>query len=52
MYFDTPLREDVRLSEAGAEAARAERIGFDAIWSFEISHDPFFPLIEVALATE
>ena len=52
MYFDAPMREDVRLSEAGTEAARAERIGFDAIWSFEISHDPFFPLLEAALATE
>lgn len=52
MYFDAPMREEVRLSEAGAEAARAERIGFDAIWSFEISHDPFFPLVEAALATE
>ena len=52
MYFDAPMREGVRLRDAGAEAARAERIGFDAIWSFEISHDPFFPLLEAALATE
>ena len=52
MYFDAPMREGVRLSDAGAEAARIERIGFDAVWSFEISHDPFFPLLEAALATE
>ena len=52
MYFDAPMREGVRLCEAGAEAARAERIGFDAIWSFEIDHDPFFPLLQAALATE
>ena len=52
MYFDAPMREGVRLCDAGAEAARVERIGFDAIWSFEISHDPFFPLLEAALATE
>ena len=52
MYFDAPMREGVRLSEAGAEAARAERIGFDAIWSFEIDHDPFFPLLQAAFATE
>ena len=52
MYFDAPMQEDVHLSEAGSEAARIERIGFDAIWSFEISHDPFFPLLEAALATE
>ena len=51
MYFDAPMREGVRLADAGAEAARIERIGFDAIWSFEIAHDPFFPLLEAALAT-
>ena len=52
MYFDAPMREGVPLCEAGAEAARAERIGFDAIWSFEIDHDPFFPLLQAALATD
>ena len=52
MYLDAPMREGVRLSDAGAEAARIERMGFDAIWSFEIAHDPFFPLLEAALATE
>ena len=52
MYFDAPMRDGVRLAEAGAEAARTERIGFDAIWSFEIDHDPFFPLLQAALATE
>ena len=52
MYFDAPLRESLRLSEAGTEAARVERLGFDAVWSFETRHDPFFPLLEAALATE
>ena len=52
MYFDAPLRSSVRLSEAGAEAARLERMGFDALWSFETAHDPFFPLLPAALATE
>ena len=52
MDFDAPMREGVPLSQAGAEAARIERIGFDAVWSFEIAHDPFFPLLEAALATE
>ena len=52
MYFDAPMRDGVRLSDAAAEAARIERMGFDAIWSFEIAHDPFFPLLEAALATE
>ena len=52
MRFDAPFREDVRLSDAGAEAARLERMGFDAVWAFETRHDPFFPLLEAALATE
>ena len=52
MYFDAPLREDIPLAEAGAEAARLERLGFGAVWSFETRHDPFFPLLEAALATE
>ncbi len=52
MYFDAPMREGVPLSGAGAEAARVERMGFDAVWSFETAHDPFFPLLEAALATE
>ena len=52
MYVDAPLSENTRLSEAGAEAKRIERMGFDALWSFETRHDPFFPLLEAALATE
>ena len=52
MFIDAPMRDGVHLSEAGAEAARIERIGFDALWSFEVCHDPFFPLLEAALATE
>jgi len=52
MDFDAPMREGVRLSEIAVEAARIERMGFDGIWSFEIAHDPFFPLLEAALATE
>ena len=52
MYLDAPMRDDVRLSDAAAEAVRIERMGFDAIWSFETAHDPFFPLLEAALATE
>ena len=52
MRVDAPLLERVRLGEARAEATRIERMGFDAIWSFETRHDPFFPLLEAALATE
>ena len=52
MYIDTPLREQVPLAGVGAEAVRLERIGFDALWSVETRHDPFFPLLQAALATE
>ena len=52
MYVDAPLSENIPLSRAGAEATRIERMGFDALWSFETRHDPFFPLLEAALATE
>ena len=52
MYFDAFLPEPIPLAGAGAEAARLERIGFDAIWSIETRHDPFFPLLQAALATE
>ena len=52
MYFDTPLREQIPLAGVGAEAVRLERIGFDALWSVETRHDPFFPLLQAALATE
>jgi probable F420-dependent oxidoreductase len=33
------------------EARRLERIGFDALWTFETQHDPFLPLATAALAT-
>lgn len=33
-------------------AAAAEDVGFDALWSAETSHDPFFPLLLAAEGTE
>ena len=33
-------------------AERCERIGFDGLWSIEVNHDPFFPLLTAAAATE
>jgi probable F420-dependent oxidoreductase len=50
MKLDTQMR-DLDLLSVGAEAARAERIGFDAIWAFEAAHNPFLPLIQAAAAT-
>ena len=52
MYFDTFLPERIPLAGVGAEAVRLERIGFDALWSIETRHDPFFPLLQAALVTE
>jgi probable F420-dependent oxidoreductase len=38
---------------AAAEAARdAEAVGYDAVWTAETSHDPFFPLLLAAEQTE
>lgn len=36
----------------GALARRSEAQGYDGLWSAETSHDPFFPLVQAAEATE
>jgi probable F420-dependent oxidoreductase len=40
------------LTTVGAEAQRAELIGFAAAWSAEINHDPFLPIALAAEHTE
>ena len=50
MKIDTQMR-DLDLMSVAAEAARAERVGFDAIWAFEAAHNPFLPLVLAAQAT-
>lgn len=40
------------LKDAPAAAKDAEEVGFDALWSVETSHDPFFPLALAAEHTE
>jgi probable F420-dependent oxidoreductase len=40
------------LDRAAASAAEQERRGYDGVWSAETSHDPFFPLLLAAQATE
>jgi probable F420-dependent oxidoreductase len=40
------------LSDVPAAARAAEEIGFDALWTAETSHDPFFPLVVAAQHTE
>jgi probable F420-dependent oxidoreductase len=39
------------LAAAGSAAAAAERAGFDGVWSAELDHDPFLPLVPAALST-
>jgi probable F420-dependent oxidoreductase len=39
------------IEAAGPAAATLERQGFDAAWSFEGPHDPFYPLVTAASAT-
>ncbi len=50
MLIDTSLPTD--LTKAPARAKEAEDAGYDAIWTAETSHDPFFPLAVAAPATE
>ena len=40
------------LTKAGAEAKEREEAGYSGIWTAETSHDPFFPLLLAAQATE
>lgn len=41
-----------QMSDAATAAREAEAAGYDGIWSVETSHDPFFPLLLAAGATE
>jgi len=40
------------LNKAGTEAREREEAGYSGIWTAETSHDPFFPLLMAAQATE
>jgi probable F420-dependent oxidoreductase len=50
MKIDGGLGGD--LSKVGAQAKRAEAVGYDAVWTAETAHDPFFPLLLAAEHTE
>ena len=50
MKVDTTV--EGALSRAGELAAAAEQAGYDGVWSTEISHEPFFPLLLAAERTE
>jgi probable F420-dependent oxidoreductase len=51
MKLDTGLLTP-NLDDAITAAKEAEEIGFDALWSVETSHDPFFPLLMAAQHTQ
>lgn len=51
LHFDAPLR-DLSLDRVADQARHLERLGFDGVWSFETTNDPFLPLLQVALSTE
>jgi probable F420-dependent oxidoreductase len=51
MRVDAPLAL-ASLAEAGAEARRLEALGYDGTFTFDGPHDPFFPLVQAAVATE
>jgi alkanesulfonate monooxygenase SsuD/methylene tetrahydromethanopterin reductase-like flavin-dependent oxidoreductase (luciferase family) len=50
MRVDTDVTTD--LSRAAASASASEAAGYDAVWAAETNHDPFFPLLIAAGATE
>jgi probable F420-dependent oxidoreductase len=49
---DTGLPGTTDISKIVQAAQEAEALGWDAIWSAETSHDPFFPLLLAAEHTE
>ncbi len=50
MKIDTQMR-DLDLLAVAEEAQKYERLGFDAIWTFEAAHNPFLPLMQAVAAT-
>jgi probable F420-dependent oxidoreductase len=50
MRVDGSITSD--LTEAASQAQKAEGAGYDAVWSAETGHDPFFPLVVAAEHTE
>ncbi len=50
MLIDTSISSN--LAKAADNAKAAEDGGYDAVWTAETSHDPFFPLTLAAPATE
>jgi alkanesulfonate monooxygenase SsuD/methylene tetrahydromethanopterin reductase-like flavin-dependent oxidoreductase (luciferase family) len=46
MKIDGGLGAD--LDKVVEQATRAEAVGYDAVWTAETAHDPFFPLLLAA----
>lgn len=51
MKIDAPLR-GLPLAEVRQRATELEQLGFDGVWGDECQHDPFLPMLEIALGTE
>ncbi|HEX5039909.1 MAG TPA: TIGR03617 family F420-dependent LLM class oxidoreductase [Candidatus Limnocylindria bacterium] len=52
MRLDAAVDADLPLREAATVARRAEAAGIAGLWTTEIKHDPFLPLVAAASATE
>ncbi|MDQ6694867.1 MAG: TIGR03617 family F420-dependent LLM class oxidoreductase [Chloroflexota bacterium] len=50
MVLDVSI-DGSELASVGESAARAEALGLAGLWTSEIKHDPFLPLVPAALAT-
>ena len=50
MKIDGGIRPSLR--HAAGDAQKAEKVGYDAVWTAETSHDPFLPLLLAAEHTE
>ncbi len=50
MFLDAVINPS-DLREAGHMASEAERLGLRGVWTNEIAHDPFLPLVPAALST-
>lgn len=51
MKIDAPL-SGLPLVEVRQRAAELEQLSFDGVWGDECQHDPFLPMLEMALGTE
>ena len=51
MQLDTQMGS-MELARVSDECRRYEQQGFDAVWTYETTHDPYFPIVLGAAATQ